>query len=118
MSKPNENSFWYEEPSHEGCIHKFEYRSRDLEKTQSAFQEVEVVNTTTYGKMLMLDKQVQSSEMDEFIYHESLVHPTLLALPVAAKRVFIGNSCLCVIAIACSFVLIPQCKYVIDNSRR
>lgn len=62
-----------------------------MEKTQSAFQEAEIINTTTYGKMLMLDKQVQSSAMDEFIYHESLVHPTLLALPVAAKKVFIGK---------------------------
>jgi thermospermine synthase len=60
-------------------------------EAQSAFQAVEVINTSTYGKMLMLDKQVQSSSMDEFIYHESLVHPTLLSLPVAAKRVFIGG---------------------------
>ena len=61
-------------------------------EAQSAFQAVEVINTTTYGKMLMLDKQVQSSSMDEFIYHESLVHPTLLSLPEPAKRVFIGKN--------------------------
>lgn len=84
-----EKSFWYDEPSHEGCIHKFECLSRDMH-AQSDFQAVEVVNTITYGTMLMLDKQVQSSSIDEFIYHESLVHSTLLSLPEPAKRVFIG----------------------------
>jgi spermidine synthase len=93
MSTPTatKQSLWYEEPSHEGCLHKFEFSSVDME-AQSAFQAVEVINTTTYGKMLMLDKQVQSSSMDEFIYHESLVHPTLLSLPEPAKRVFIGKN--------------------------
>ena len=78
------------EPSAEGCIHKFEYTETYFKGT-SAFQEVEVVNTSTYGRMLVLDSQVQSSAIDEFIYHETLVHPALLSLKKPAERVFIGG---------------------------
>ena len=39
----------------------------------------------SYGKVLVLDGRIQSSQADEFIYHEALVHPGMLA-PEAAPR--------------------------------
>src|SRR5436853_5803383 len=33
----------------------------------------------SYGKLLVLDGRIQSSQADEFIYHEALVHPGMLA---------------------------------------
>jgi spermidine synthase len=49
-----------------------------LYTAKTPFQHVDIVETETYGKCLFLDAKVQSSEADEFIYHELLVHPTML----------------------------------------
>jgi spermidine synthase len=46
------------------------------------------MDTGSYGRCLVLDGKMQSSEADEFIYHEALVHPALLTHP-EPKRVFI-----------------------------
>jgi|TARA_B100000683_G_scaffold5839_1_gene6477 thermospermine synthase len=56
----------------------------------SAFQEVEVVRTVPFGSLLITDGLMQSSEHDEYVYHESLVHPALTAHG-NPKRVFIGG---------------------------
>mmetsp|Transcript_7541 Transcript_7541/g.11412 ORF Transcript_7541/g.11412 Transcript_7541/m.11412 type:complete len:334 (-) Transcript_7541:147-1148(-) len=57
---------------------------------KSAFQENAVVKTTAFGRALFMDKQIQSAELDEFIYHESLVKPAL-TLHANPKTVFIGG---------------------------
>ena len=56
----------------------------------SEFQEVEVVRTVPFGSLLITYGLMQSSEHDEYVYHESLVHPALAAHP-NPKRVFIGG---------------------------
>ena len=48
-------------------------------KTQ--FQQVEVLGSETFGRSLVLDGKTQSTERDEHIYHESLVHPAMLMHP-------------------------------------
>merc|ERR1719319_1425848 len=40
--------------------------------------------------MLIIDRRTQSSQKDEFVYHESLVHPAMLAHQ-NPKTVFIGG---------------------------
>lgn len=57
---------------------------------QSEFQDIKLVETSTFGKCLVLDNQIQSSLSDEACYHEALVHPAMLAHP-NPKRVFIGG---------------------------
>ena len=42
----------------------------------SEFQEVQVIESY-FGKTLVTDGKTQSTEHDEFVYHESLVHPPL-----------------------------------------
>ncbi len=46
---------------------------------QSKFQSIAVVETVPFGKMLVIDGCVMTTEKDEFVYHEMLVHPILLA---------------------------------------
>ncbi len=46
---------------------------------RSRVQRIDVVDTFAYGRMLFLDGVAQSSEHDEFIYHEMLVHPPLFS---------------------------------------
>jgi spermidine synthase len=57
---------------------------------RSKFQSVEVINTGSFGVCLVLDGKIQSSEADEFIYHEALVHPAMLTHP-RPERVFIAG---------------------------
>jgi len=45
---------------------------------QTKFQYMEIIRTGSFGKCLVLDGKMQSSEVDEFIYHEALVQPAML----------------------------------------
>ncbi len=57
---------------------------------KTAFSEVVIAESPVYGKVLFLDKELQSAESDEPIYHEHLVHPVLAATNnIARKRVLI-----------------------------
>jgi len=58
---------------------------------QSKFQKVHVVDLEAFGPTLMLDEKMQSSSSDEFIYHESLVYPALLAHPNPKKVLILGG---------------------------
>ncbi len=45
---------------------------------ETRFQQVEIVDTDLFGRVLFLDGKIQSAEVDEYIFHESLVHPAML----------------------------------------
>lgn len=69
---------WFFEPTTgvEGHMHAIR---RTLVEARTKFQHVEIMETAAYGKVLVLDGRIQSSQADEFIYHEALVHPGMLA---------------------------------------
>ncbi|GFQ01380.1 thermospermine synthase acaulis5, partial [Phtheirospermum japonicum] len=54
----------------------------------SQYQDIQLLDTKPFGKALVIDGKLQSAEIDEFIYHESLVHPALLNHP-NPKTIFI-----------------------------
>jgi len=55
---------------------------------KSEYQEVDLIDVGPFGKTLFLDGKVQSSEVDEWVYHELLVHPAMVMHP-NPKTVFI-----------------------------
>jgi len=57
---------------------------------KSEFQSIQVIDTPGFGKCLILDGKIQCSEADEFIYHESLVHPSMVTHP-KPETVFIAG---------------------------
>ncbi|KPJ53602.1 MAG: spermidine synthase [Dehalococcoidia bacterium DG_18] len=57
---------------------------------RTQFQSVEIIESGGLGRCLILDGKIQSSEWDEFIYHEALVHPPMIAHP-RPERVFIAG---------------------------
>lgn len=57
---------------------------------QTKYQSIDIVETGSFGICLILDGKIQSSEKDEFIYHEALVHPPLITHP-NPQRVFIAG---------------------------
>ena len=56
----------------------------------TAYQKVEVIDSELFGRSLVLDGKTQSTERDDHIYHETLVHPAMLCHP-DPKQVFIGG---------------------------
>ncbi|MCX6004594.1 MAG: spermidine synthase, partial [Chloroflexi bacterium] len=54
---------------------------RVLHSRKTKFQQAQIIDTATFGICLVLDGKIQSGEKDEFIYHESLVHPVLITHP-------------------------------------
>ena len=52
---------------------------RTIVEAQTKFQHMEIIETPAYGKVLILDGRIQSSQAEDFIYHEALVHPGMLA---------------------------------------
>ncbi len=61
-----------------GTLHKVD---AILYSGRSAYQSIEVMRLRSFGTCLVLDGKIQSSEADEFVYHEALVHPAMLSHP-------------------------------------
>jgi spermidine synthase len=61
-----------------------------LYEGRTRYQSARVVRCTGLGVCLVLDGKIQSSEHDEFIYHEGLVHPAMIAHP-RPETVFIAG---------------------------
>ena len=57
---------------------------------KSKYQSIEVLENECFGRCLVLDGKTQSAQLDEFIYHQSLVQPTMVAHP-KPEKVFIGG---------------------------
>ncbi|MCX7988764.1 MAG: polyamine aminopropyltransferase [Thermodesulfovibrio sp.] len=70
------NTKWYIEETTENEILLHSLREI-IYSGSSPYQRIEVIRTGNMGKCLYLDGKIQSSEMDEFIYHEALVHPAM-----------------------------------------
>ncbi len=62
-----------------------------LYQKKTAFQELMIVKSGAYGKALVLDGHWQSSEADEFLYHEPLVHPACLFHGSPEKVLILGG---------------------------
>lgn len=58
-------------------------------KTQ--YQEMYIVESGAYGKALVLDGKWQSCTGDEFLYHEALVHPAMVAHPNPENILVLGG---------------------------
>merc|ERR1711998_280349 len=71
---------WLEEEIQDDL--RWTYSVKSLLHTEiSQFQDVELLETGPFGKVLLLDGKLQSAEADERVYHECLVHPALLHHP-------------------------------------
>lgn len=57
---------------------------------KSKYQSIQVLDSPSFGRCLVLDGKVQCSDSDEFIYHEALVHPAMVAHP-RPETVFVAG---------------------------
>ena len=58
---------------------------------KSEYQEVAVVDTYAYGRVLFLDGLVMTTERDEFVYHEMITHVPLLSHKNPENVLIIGG---------------------------
>ncbi len=65
--------------------------TRRLHEEQTPYQHLEIYESPRFGRMLVLDGAVQTTEADEFIYHEMLAHPGLLTHPAPRQALIIGG---------------------------
>lgn len=80
---------WYVERVHGDLSLRMKLRSV-LYSGRTRYQRVEIIETEPMGRTLVLDGKTQSAEIDEFVYHEALVHPALLTHP-QPRHVFIAG---------------------------
>ena len=65
---------------------------RSVYSGRSHYAKIDIVDTAEYGRMLFLDGIAQSADQDEFIYHESLVHPAMLSHPNPRSVCIVGGA--------------------------
>ncbi len=81
---------WFEETLHGEWRQLLEV-SEVLHRSKTAHQDLIIFENPTLGRVLALDGAVQTTERDEFIYHEMLAHVPILAHGAARQVLIIGG---------------------------
>ena len=64
--------------------------TRELARVKSDFQDIVIFESTSHGRVMVLDGVIQITEGDEFVYQEMLAHVPLLAHGSAENVLIIG----------------------------
>jgi spermidine synthase len=84
------NDNWFVETLHGPYGQGFEIAGT-LFHSKTEFQELTIFETEKLGRVLVLDGAVQTTERDEFYYHEMIIHPALLAHGEVKRVLIIGG---------------------------
>jgi spermidine synthase len=81
---------WYTEKQTEnfGITAKI---TETLVKEQTEFQDLAIIDTVEFGRMLVLDGMVMTTVKDEFVYHEMVAHPVLFTHPNPKHVLVVGG---------------------------
>ncbi len=79
---------WFDEVFRDRVRFGLRVKERLFERT-SPYQKVLVFESEAFGRCLAIDDVFMTSERDEFLYHEMLVHPPLVALASPPRRVLV-----------------------------
>lgn len=64
---------------------------KSLRKAKTEFQDIELVESDEFGKVLLLDHITQVAERHDYQYHEPMVHPALCSHPSPDSVCIIGG---------------------------
>lgn len=65
--------------------------SKRLEDFHTGLQSLEVHETPQFGRLFRLDGCFMTSEREEFVYHENLIHPAAIAHAAPKRALIIGG---------------------------
>jgi spermidine synthase len=80
---------WFQDKINEDFLQLYRL-DKVLYQGRTKYQAARIVRSRNLGICLVLDNKIQSSERDEFIYHEALVQPAMIAHP-KPEKVFIAG---------------------------
>lgn len=80
---------WFTETLHEDFY--ISLKSTVLYETQTKYQKLVILDNHTFGRVMMLDDIFQTTERDEFIYHEMITHVPILAHGSVKSVLVIGG---------------------------
>jgi len=84
-------SEWFEEMNAENTLGmKFKVTGHPFSQ-KSPFQQVDIYESVTHGKLLAHDGLVMVTEKDEFIYHDMITHVPLFVHPNPRRVLIIGG---------------------------
>jgi spermidine synthase len=83
-------NLWVEEIHQENLGIRYKVK-RTLFSEESPFQQIDIVETEGFGRMLFNDGVVMISERDEFVYHEMISHVPMFVHPGAREVLVIGG---------------------------
>lgn len=81
---------WFAETLHRSVRQTLAVR-RPIATETTAFQKMKIIETEAYGRALVLDGVVQTTERDEHIYHEMMTHVPLFAHKHPTRVLIIGG---------------------------
>lgn len=81
---------WYTEKHTDNCGLTLKV-TRTLFSGRSDFQQLDILETEDFGRIMLLDGLVMVTERDEFIYHEMITHPALFTHPAPRRVLVIGG---------------------------
>ena len=64
---------------------------RQLAHVKSPFQDIEVLETVSFGRTLRIDDYFMTSDKDEFFYHENMIHPAGISHAGPKRALIIGG---------------------------
>lgn len=85
-----ENGWLFEDSFHKTFSMAWKIK-KILHSEQSKYQKIDVIETESVGRMLMLDGKTMVSEKDEFVYHEVMAHIPYMISRKCEKVLIIGG---------------------------
>lgn len=85
-----ERSWFTEQHDYSGSSIGFRIKQR-LHAEQTAFQSIEIYESTDWGNVMVIDGCMMVTTRDNFLYHEMMSHPALFTHPRAKRVVIIGG---------------------------
>jgi spermidine synthase len=64
---------------------------KPLHREQTPYQLIEIYDTDTFGKLMVIDGCTMVSTRDNFLYHEMMAHPALFTHPDPKRVVIVGG---------------------------
>ncbi|MEO0172530.1 MAG: polyamine aminopropyltransferase [candidate division WOR-3 bacterium] len=81
---------WFVEKHTDSLLFYYKIR-RIIYSGKTKFQKVDILDVEPFGKTLFLDDKIQSAQIDEYIYHEALVHVALFSHPEPKRVLIMGG---------------------------